>query len=189
MGKKQLGRAKSNPKGHFENREFVQINNRILATVNGSWHRPPSPLKIKNIKMNKSHIRQFIKVNQLPIWGLKDPRTLLTYDIWKPYLEETSDITYIFVHRPFKESIMSLVRRNHFSIKKSRKILTPYLNNKKRLRKRLEDEGADIIDVNFEYLLKNPEIFVEEINKRTNQNPDYHLVNVKKFLDTKLKKF
>ncbi|WP_227551520.1 sulfotransferase family protein [Metabacillus sediminilitoris] len=189
MGKKLLGRTNANPKGHFENQEFVLINNRILASVNGSWDRPPSPLKIKNNKMNENHIRRFIRENKLPIWGLKDPRTLLTYDIWKPYLEETSEITYIFVHRPFEESIMSLVHRNHFSIEKSRKILIPYLNNKNKLRTRLKDEGADIIDVNFENLLKNPEIFVEEINKRTNQKPDYHLPAVKNFLDTKLKKF
>ena len=42
MGDNQLGANQWNPLGHFENVDFVGLNDRILNTAGGNWLDPPS---------------------------------------------------------------------------------------------------------------------------------------------------
>ncbi|MEH7325788.1 sulfotransferase family protein [Cytobacillus firmus] len=189
MGRKMLKGAKSNPKGHFENIEFLKINDYILSSVQSSWDHPPLLSEIENTEIDKNILRQFVHTHQSQYWGLKDPRALLTYNLWKPFLEESSTITYIFVYRPFEESVKSLVNRNGFSVEKSKNILNLYLEQRERLRINLAQEHADIIDISFDQLLINPADFVNHINSRINQAPNNQMVKVKQFLDKNLKNF
>ena len=56
-------------------------------------------------------------------------------------------------------------------------------------KKTLENEKQDIIEVNYENLLDNPEPFVSEINRRMNNLPDHNLDSVKEFLCKELRTF
>ncbi|MED4206756.1 sulfotransferase family protein [Neobacillus mesonae] len=189
MGDKLLPATPHNQKGHYENMEFVQLNQEILRSVNSTWNNPPSRDKIAVTNFPATKIKKFIQNNKKPVWGLKDPRTLLTLDIWKPYLEEAADITYIFVHRPFDASVRSLANRDRNGIGTATQILTSYLKNLYHYRHTYGIPNGKIIDVSFQDLLINPEPFVRKVNRRIGNSVDNNLNQVKQFLDSTLKKF
>jgi hypothetical protein len=188
MGKHLLPATDSNPKGHFENMAFVRINEQLLTSLNGTWHYPPRREQVlsSNLTLTSEQIALLSEEIQ-PIWGLKDPRALITFDIWKPYLEEIADITYIFVHRPLVESIVSLANRHEISAEITGRILGLYSLNQQNFQTELESENKDIIHIEFSTLLERPETFVEQINVRINQPPHHNLEQVKQFLDKRLK--
>ena len=189
MGDKLLPASKHNPKGHFENLEFFQINQEILRSVNSSWNNPPSRMKIKSAKKPEANIRAFINKHMKPVWGLKDPRTLLTFEIWKPYLEEVADINYVFVHRPLEESVRSLAHRDRISLVKANNILTAYLLNLYNYRHTYNLPSEKIIDVYYQDIIQNPEPYISKFNEEIGNPPDQNLDKVKEFLDIRLKKF
>ncbi|CAM4378643.1 sulfotransferase family protein [Bacillus sp. GX] len=189
MGSDLLKAAPSNPKGHFENRYFVKLNDLILELFDATWHTPPSREIITSENLGMYRIQELLNKEIKPIWGLKDPRTVLTFNIWKPYLETIADITYVFVWRPIEESVASLAYRDNMNLDTATKILKVYFMNLKYYRKQLKKENKDIVDICFQELLEKPEIFVGEVNLRINQSHDHNLDIVKDFLDEKLKHF
>ncbi|WP_051057905.1 sulfotransferase family protein [Bacillus altitudinis] len=189
MGEQLIGPSSSNLKGHFENINFVIMNDKILESLNSFWFAPPSRTSVLSNQFPKDQIRSFLSNQVKPVWGVKDPRTALTFDIWKPFFEEISDITFIFVWRPIEQSVSSLALREGFGERTADFILKIYEDNLKRIRKELEQKEKDIIDINFSDLLGNPEPFVKEINFRLNKKEDQNIENVRGFLDGKLKHF
>lgn len=93
MGYDLIGPAKSNPWGHFEDREIVHLNDEILYAAGGRWDNPPPEdailskgkqfvQRIKNlIKQRDSAVKP-----KYPLWGWKDPRTTLTIKLFLPHL-------------------------------------------------------------------------------------------------------
>jgi hypothetical protein len=41
MGERIMGANESNPFGHYENLDFVELNDEILINAGGSWKKPP----------------------------------------------------------------------------------------------------------------------------------------------------
>lgn len=189
MGDRLLQATRHNQKGHYENVEFVQLNQEILKSVNSTWNKPPTQGRITETKLSVAKIRTFIEKNMKPIWGLKDPRTLLTLELLKPYLEEVAEITYVFVHRPFEASVRSLANRDRNTIGTANLILTPYLKNLYHYRHNYGLPPENIIDVSYQDILNNPEAFVRQINEKTGNPPDHRLKEVKEFIDKKLQTF
>ena len=78
------------PKGEYEfyeNKDFVQLNDRILAAAGGDQRNPPPHEDI--LKQDFSaEIKELIDKHQKPLWGWKDPRTTLTIDLYLPYLKD-----------------------------------------------------------------------------------------------------
>ena len=67
FGDNLLHPQQENPKGFFEDLEFLEINKEILACSGGSWFEPPNELKInQNIK---EKIKIFTIGAVLPILG------------------------------------------------------------------------------------------------------------------------
>ncbi|WP_374723113.1 sulfotransferase family protein [Peribacillus tepidiphilus] len=189
MGDKLIPATIHNPKGHYENADYVSLNQEILRTVNSSWNKPPSREKIEGANFPIAKIRAFLAKHVKPIWGLKDPRTLLTFEIWKPYLEEVADITYVFVHRPFEASVRSLAHRDRYGIGIANQILTPYLKNLYHYRHTYGILPENIIDVYYPDLLNDPKPIVMMFNEKIGNPPDHQLNKVNEFLDNKLKNF
>lgn len=189
MGDKLLPATQYNQKGHYENIEFVQLNQEILHSVGSAWNKPPSREKMAAANFPAIKLLTFIKNNRQPIWGLKDPRALLTFEVWKPYLEEAADITYVFVHRPFDASVRSLANRDHNGIGLATQILNPYLKNLYHYRHTYGIPAEKIIDVSYQDLLGDPKPFVNNVNQRIGSPPHANLDKVQQFLDLTLKKF
>ncbi|MFC4768603.1 sulfotransferase family protein [Effusibacillus consociatus] len=189
MGDELIPPDLGNPKGYFENARFWRLNHQILHSIGSSWTNPPDREIIRTFRFPEDNIRTVLSSQVKSIWGLKHPLTVLSFEILRPHLEEVSDITYVFVHRPFEDSVRSLSFRDNISKNEATQILTPYFKNLNYYRNELAQENQDIIDVHYDTLLENPESFVTECNRRIGQQPDHNLDVVKSFLDQKLKHF
>jgi len=99
-----------NPKGYFENKEFVQLNDRILGAAGGSWENPPSEKSILSVGFRyQNEIKSIInKHSNHDMWGWKDPRTTLTIKLYLPYL---SNPHFIACFRDPREVVKSLANR------------------------------------------------------------------------------
>ena len=127
LGTNFLPPASSNPKGFFEDRDFVNLNNRILRKAGGSWKMPPSEEKILKLApifgpMIKAMLEDKFK-NEL-FYGWKDPRTTLTIKLYLPYLENPH---FISCFRNPDEVARSLAARDSsFTLKSARELATVY---------------------------------------------------------------
>lgn len=108
--------ARDNPKGHFEDRQFIKINNEILFRNGGNWHRPPKKIRIyPDLKMK---MRGFIKQwDPQKITGFKDPRICLTFPFWYQVVNP-EPVKVIMVVRPIFSIAKSLKKRNQIPLKK-----------------------------------------------------------------------
>jgi len=126
LGENLISGHRDNPKGHFEDREFVRLNDRILAENGGRWDRPPE--KISNISVGlQKDIKQFIKKwPQNKLVGWKDPRACITLPVWRKALKEEG-LKIVIVRRFWLEIVKSLEVRNGFSHEKSIDLIRVYL--------------------------------------------------------------
>jgi hypothetical protein len=100
--------APHNFKGNRENRRIMDLQEAVLVHSGGSWDRPP-----ERVTWSEAHraernliIRSY---GDAPMWGFKDPRTLLTLDFWR---EALSDLTFVGTLRHPWLVAESLRRRN-----------------------------------------------------------------------------
>jgi hypothetical protein len=122
----------SNPRGYWERKEIVSINDEILARFGGSWDAPstfPSGWEtasiIDDLKARALGLiqRDFHKTE---IWGWKDPRTCLTLPFWQQLLPETR---YLVCLRNPVDVARSLGVRNNFSTEKCSSLWLSYVNH------------------------------------------------------------
>jgi hypothetical protein len=97
------GRARvGNPKGNYESRDAIQINDAILRRSGGAWFRPPPRLDIADEDL--ARIRTFCgglvrsQPGDAPRWGWKDPRTVLTLEAWLRALAGPAFVVASFRH-------------------------------------------------------------------------------------------
>ena len=125
MGERLLGSHESNKYGHWEDIDFVYLNDQILKAAGGSWDNPPLELEILNAGLLMSQkIKDFVEHKQRdPFWGWKDPRTTLTIRCFMPYLTNPH---FIACYRKPKEVAESLNKRDGIPIKKGIEICKTY---------------------------------------------------------------
>jgi hypothetical protein len=81
-----------NPKGFWEHRSFVQLNDAILARFGGNAIHPPFlPTgwhDLPYLRDLRQHASAFLQddFGSAPFWGWKDPRTCLTLPFWQSLL-------------------------------------------------------------------------------------------------------
>ena len=90
MGDDLLGPGRGNKKGHFEDVDFLKMNERILFAAGGSWDNPPSEKAILEAgKANATGIQKLVEQKSKGgSWGWKDPRTVLTIKCYIPFLND-----------------------------------------------------------------------------------------------------
>lgn len=189
MGKHLIGVHESNKKGHFEDKAFVDLNDKILRSAGGAWDNPPTREQMSQLNFPKQPIEGFLRAARRPLWGLKDPRILLTYEVWRPYFGQHEAVTYVFVRRPFEASVSSLMRRNGFPKAKAVNILNTYQENMNYYQEDLKKNKEDILEIEYEELLHEPGLFVAEVNRRLGRDEGAGLDGVRNFLDKRLKHF
>lgn len=97
--------------GHAEDDKFKDLNTRILRAAGGSaYNIPPQRSIDATFNEFKAEIEALIGSysSKYDKWGFKDPRTLFTIDLYKPFLEK-HDVYYFFSLREFKNAKKSLV--------------------------------------------------------------------------------
>jgi hypothetical protein len=116
LGSELLGKNASNPLGHFEDQNLIELNDRILAAAGGTWDNPPPREKILN-QAGAFHADITSLVSSMPsgTWGWKDPRLSLTIELFRPYIENP---VFIVCQREFMRIAESLYNRNTIPVER-----------------------------------------------------------------------
>ncbi|MHB1503225.1 MAG: sulfotransferase family protein [Acidimicrobiales bacterium] len=107
---------RANPRGYFESKTMQQVNDKLLASLGGTWASPP-PLpegwhRAPGIQQIHPSLRQIVS-NLRPTDGptaWKDPRLCLTLPVWRDALPYAG--AAIFVYRHPHEVAASLATRD-----------------------------------------------------------------------------
>lgn len=140
LGGPVVGANPSNPAGHWESEQGLAINDLILQINGGSWDEPPQHFHCPAWMCVK--MRRFLGSlhwHGTAVW--KDPRTVLTFHLWKRFLVRYR-IVAIFRH-PMSVA-RSLERRDGFSITKGLQLWRQY--NERLLRICAAEEDVHWID-------------------------------------------
>lgn len=77
------------PKGFWERREIIRLNDRLLRSLGGSWRTPP-PLPpgwemADDLADRRGQAHEMLEqtFSGRPLWGWKDPRSSLTTAFWQ----------------------------------------------------------------------------------------------------------
>jgi hypothetical protein len=110
LGYELLEALPSNPYGHFEDREIVDLHQRILADNERTWLVDKPFLPVVN-PSRWQKMRQIVERRNTEhrLWGVKDPRMCSFMMLWK-YL--MPDAKVLLVYRHFSESTISLGKRH-----------------------------------------------------------------------------
>lgn len=110
MGDDLIGPTYGNPRGHYENRDFVDLQQSWIEANGFEFVLPvDAELKLSEADLNKAKnlIERHRSTNS--VWGWKDPRSVLFLDTWRQLLP---DCVVIIMLRPWRQVIHSLLRRD-----------------------------------------------------------------------------
>ena len=120
-----------NPKGNRESSEVRRLNEDVLRASGGAWNAPPPEARWRHEHWERAR-RALAKHAGQPLWGFKDPRTLLTLDGW---LALVPDLEFAGVFRHPLRVARSLERRDGMDREDAVALWTAY---NRRLLERLE---------------------------------------------------
>jgi hypothetical protein len=110
LGYELLEALPSNPYGHFEDREIVNLHTRILSDNEKTWAVAEPLLPIVGQQRWQLMQRLIERRNsEHSLWGFKDPRTCLFLMLWKHLLPNAK---VLIVYRHFSGSAYSLAQRH-----------------------------------------------------------------------------
>lgn len=114
MGDDIMLRAKGNPRGLYEQKSLVQLNDRMLSAAGGTWDNPPSRECILKLIGQFDHemkdlLKQLSNTSIGGSIGLKDPRMCLLIELWEPFLRNPQ---YIISFRKIDSIAKSLNLRD-----------------------------------------------------------------------------
>lgn len=109
------GPAEDNPRGHFEPRAVVALNDRVLSREGAIWLRVgplalPSPTAAMLSQMDEAISQSFGDADRVMV---KDPRLSLTLPLWRAWIEARDIRAAVLIAlRDPREVAHSLARRN-----------------------------------------------------------------------------
>jgi hypothetical protein len=114
-----LGPAPDNPKGFWEHRGVVELNDQILSRLGGGALEPPRfvpewqlALALKDLQERARNLFEQ-DFSAAGLWGWKDPRTCLTLPFWQNLVPRMS---YVICLRNPLSVVESLQRRDGVSL-------------------------------------------------------------------------
>ena len=119
IGDKLLAPNEANPRGYFEDVDFLEFHEQLLNNRQQHYLYVDRNFHFESTAAEKGRARKLIEHRaHRHIWGWKDPRTSLFLDFWNELLPEAR---FVFVFRHPLQVLLSLLRRNEFD---NRPILT-----------------------------------------------------------------
>lgn len=85
-----------NPRGNRENPRVMRLNEAVLRDSGGSWREPPAAVQWSAERLDEARAI-LAEYAGRPLWGFKDPRTLLTFAGWQRLLPDV-ELVGIFRH-------------------------------------------------------------------------------------------
>lgn len=105
-----VGLGVGQPRGHFEDRDFYNLHEAILAASGRSCFTADDASLEKIPPVFEERARALVAARaDRPFWGWKDPRTCLFLDLWERHLPQAR---YLFLYRHPVDVALSLWRRN-----------------------------------------------------------------------------
>jgi len=113
MGDQLVGQSRNNPKGHFEDRYLLSLDNQILGFFGGSWRNVPENMEYKNLPLQISAkmVGLHKSYEDKKIRGWKDPRMPVLFPVWYEVLK-AEEIVFLHVVRHPEEVLQSLRKRH-----------------------------------------------------------------------------
>lgn len=110
LGHELLGARPSNPYGHFEDADVVEIHEQILSDNDLTWliSEPFLPI-VKEPRWRAMRRIVERRNTEHRLWGFKDPRCCMFMMVWKYLLP---DAKVLLVYRHFADTTYSLNRRH-----------------------------------------------------------------------------
>lgn len=142
--------SSANPLGYFEDTRFVNLNERILRSVGGSWNVNVTPDDLRCVRERFSGEMWDLVRPRAWLWGWKDPRTALTISLWEPCLVNPS---YVVVLRDPRAIAQSLQKRDKFSESDGLKLAAMYYY---RIWQFVRQCKHPVLQIKYEDVLANP---------------------------------
>jgi glycosyltransferase involved in cell wall biosynthesis len=147
-----------NPKGFWEDKDCVAINDELLSYFSSSWDdlylEDTSKLQSPKIEELRIRARELLKtrVSTLGLWGFKDPRSSRLVPFWKLVLQDLNyfPLFVIAVRNPLSVAA-SLTKRDQLPIERS-----IYLWQQHNLSALTETFGEKRLVVDYDQLLADP---------------------------------
>ena len=141
-----------NLKGNRENQQFVDLHDSILEANGGSWDNPPG-----QVVWSDQHIAVACDLlgehASEPVFGFKDPRSLLVLDGWKKILPA---IEFVGIYRHPNAVVRSLEKRSGKSRDDALKLWYTYNSQ---LYKEYKTKSFPILDFDDDEALLEEKIF------------------------------
>ena len=158
LGDNLLSPQDDNPKGFFEDKELVDLNEHLLNRLGSCWHstRPvkSADLLDPSLVTERATARSLLetKFQSANTVGLKDPRLSVLLPFWSSICEEIgADVSFIIPVRNPLEVAQSLQNRNNLSLERGTALWGRYICDS------LEGtEGKSRLFVDFRDMLQNP---------------------------------
>lgn len=156
----------ANPKGYWERRDVINLNEDILKSLHVSWDRiaefTPQTINSEIIQHFQPYAAEIILgLDAQRPWMLKDPRLCLLLPLWLPLLEVP---VCVFVYRSPIQVAQSLAKREKFSLRLGMALWEKYnlcaLESSKTLQRIL---------INYEELMQNPLATVKKLHEQLQQ--------------------
>jgi hypothetical protein len=105
-----FGATEMNPRGFWEQEATLELNDRILAALGGTFWDPPSPAPGWEHRPEVAPLREALRAYvdgsfTKGRWGFKDPRTVWTLPLWR---DVVGPMDYILCVRSPREAVGSL---------------------------------------------------------------------------------
>lgn len=169
MGKQLVGRTWTNPLGHFENIDFLNLNEKILKEAGRNWRVPPSRDEILKLKDKfAKEIKEIVRKNKNTVWGWKDPRTVLTIDLYIPFLENPY---FIVCQRNIMNIAKSLYKRNKISIEEGLNLTNIYISRIDEFFRDNKGYSKRRLDLSYEEIINDPLRNIRRIIEFLGLNP------------------
>ena len=138
----------SNPRGQFEDNDFVKI----FDIGHGAWM---SPIWWQYSSATAKKARTLIKEREAEheLWGLKTPQLCYTLMYLLDYLE---DPVVIAIHRDFDDTVASLAKRDGFPIPVAQHIQSLYYLLHAGAKTEVRGRGIPLLKLDFEEVLAGP---------------------------------
>jgi len=192
LGNNLMAPQKDNPKGFFEDKQLVEINDRIFEKAYSHWSSiqflEPKFLSGPELSEERMAAANWLNMKVAggnPV-GLKDPRLCRMLSFWEPlFTERRLHVGYIFSHRDPTQVGASLQKRNGFGLSYGVDLWAAYAADAL-----LHIQGKSWIAVGFHQLLEEPRRELARIADflETPWNPASEAVKEyeKEYLDTAL---
>lgn len=166
IGRDLVGANKSNPKGHFENKDFLEFHRTVLRSqeiIDKGWTLQD---KITVEEQYVAEAKEIVAKNAISsLWGWKEPRTTLFLEFWANLLPEAN---FILIYRSPWEVVDSLYRRREDTIfqREPEMAVKLWIHYNQKIINFYNHFSRRCFLANLREIVKDPNLYVEAIKEK-----------------------